>query len=49
MSQHDPYSAGGDSKQYECLNCLHRVSAAESKSSCPECGGTLRNVGVPRE
>lgn len=34
---------------YECSDCLHREQATDFPGSCPECGGTLRNIAVPRE
>lgn len=34
---------------YECHDCPHRVSASGFPVSCPECGGAMRNIGVPRE
>ena len=49
MSQHDPYSIESGQTQYECRDCLHRVTTAEAKWVCPECGGKLRNISVPRE
>ncbi|WP_435178724.1 rubrerythrin-like domain-containing protein [Halorussus sp. AFM4] len=48
MVQHIPDMAGA-TRQYECRECLARITAEEHRSTCPECRGRLRNVGVPRE
>ncbi|NHN58602.1 MULTISPECIES: rubrerythrin-like domain-containing protein [Halorussus] len=48
MVQHTP-DTGVPTKQYECRECLTRVTADEHRSTCPECQGQLRNVAVPRE
>lgn len=49
MVRHDPYDTDADATQYECRDCLHRVTAEEHTAVCPECDGPLRNVAVPRE
>jgi len=33
---------------YECLDCGKRVDSVEDGRLC-ECGGYLRNIGVPRQ
>jgi len=38
-----------DDGTYECHDCLYRERAADHPGSCPECDGTMRNIGVPRE
>ncbi|WP_436924501.1 rubrerythrin-like domain-containing protein [Halosimplex amylolyticum] len=47
MFSEDPYTA--ERSRYECTDCLHRVTTDGSIGSCPECGGRMRNVAVPRE
>lgn len=34
---------------YECTNCLHRERSDAFPGTCPECGGAVRNIAVPRE
>lgn len=41
----DPYTADGSDA--ECRSCGGRF--ADASGLCPECGGELRDVGLPRE
>ncbi|WP_132060385.1 rubrerythrin-like domain-containing protein [Halorussus amylolyticus] len=34
---------------YECSDCLHRERTEGFPGLCPECGGAMRNIAVPRE
>lgn len=34
---------------YECIECAKRVRSIESGRLCPDCGGYLKNIGVPRQ
>lgn len=34
---------------YECVDCGHRIEADERPGECPECGGEMQNISVPRE
>lgn len=43
----DPYD--GPTDTYECVACRNRVTDDEGVVSCPECGGRVRNLSVPRE
>jgi predicted transcriptional regulator len=36
-------------RTFECIDCGHRLSADVRPEDCPECGGQLRNISVPRE
>ncbi|WP_459194028.1 rubrerythrin-like domain-containing protein [Halosimplex sp. J119] len=47
MLSEDPYTA--KKSRYECRDCLNRVTTDGTISSCPDCGGRMRNVAVPRE
>ena len=42
----DPYTPG--EPLYECLECGVR-SAGPTDGPCGDCGGTVRNIAVPRE
>ena len=42
----DPYTPG--EPLYECADCGSR-SVGGTGGTCPDCGGTLRNITVPRE
>lgn len=45
-----PTPSDRDDATFECVDCGHRVEAADERpSSCPECGGNLQNVSVPRD
>lgn len=37
-----------ESELYECFDCGTR-SASPDGSTCDNCGGNLRNLGVPRD
>lgn len=43
----DPHTPG--EKRYECLACMQRIVSEDSYGACPNCGGRLRNIAVPRE
>jgi hypothetical protein len=47
MVRTDSYEPGGAT--YECNDCLNRQQTDKFPGECPECGGTLRNIAVPRE
>lgn len=47
MHKPDPYTP--ETSRYECLDCLERVTTDETLETCPECGGNMKNVAVPRE
>ena len=34
---------------YECVACGTRVVSDDHLPSCPDCGGDVRNIAVPRE
>jgi rRNA maturation endonuclease Nob1 len=42
----DPYTPG--EPLYECMDCGNR-SAGGTGGTCEDCGGTLKNIAVPRE
>ncbi|ELY72516.1 rubrerythrin-like domain-containing protein [Natrinema pallidum] len=42
----NPYSP--DRSHYECWSCGYRMTAG-SLGSCPECGGQMHNLSVPRD
>jgi len=44
---YDPYTP--ERSYYECRGCGSRQSATRMPESCPECGGFVRNIAVPRE
>lgn len=48
MIESDPYKPAGESV-YECWDCLKRVESETPITTCPECGGALRNLAVPQE
>lgn len=35
--------------RYECFDCGARTTADSQLVECPECGGDVRNISVPRE
>jgi CBS domain-containing protein len=35
--------------RYECVRCGRRQTAGTRPETCPDCGGPVRNIGVPRE
>lgn len=43
----DPHPGNRD--HYECLACGGRTVSEERVTTCSECGGELRNIGLPRE
>jgi Zn finger protein HypA/HybF involved in hydrogenase expression len=43
----DPYTP--EVSTYECQTCSHRVTVEGHQGACPECGGTVKNIAVPRE
>lgn len=43
----DPYSPDGG--YFECTDCGTRTNTDERLSSCPDCGGEVQNLAVPRE
>jgi len=47
MTLHDPHSS--DEPYYECLDCGVRYTTDEHGRLCPECGGYLKNIAVPRQ
>ncbi|MWG35722.1 rubrerythrin-like domain-containing protein [Halomarina oriensis] len=47
MSTVDPYTPG--EAVFECVDCQHRTASSEHVGSCPECGGTIKNIAVARE
>jgi len=48
MNRTDPYDPPGEYLQ-ECPNCGCRIHTEERIGACPDCGGELRNLAVPRE
>ncbi|PSP75195.1 hypothetical protein BRC86_04095 [Halobacteriales archaeon QS_3_64_16] len=44
MVRSDPYTA--DEGEYECIDCGYRAGEG---GRCPDCGGDLKNISVPRE
>lgn len=44
---HDPVP--NERPYYECYDCGKRVKTVEDGRFCPDCGGYLQNIGVPRE
>jgi DNA-directed RNA polymerase subunit RPC12/RpoP len=42
----DPYTP--EEPLYECMDCGGRLTGG-SGGSCADCGGTLKNIAVPRE
>lgn len=47
MNRTDPYTPGR--YYYECRDCLQRIVVDEALTDCPDCGGRVRNIAVPRE
>ncbi|SNR51093.1 rubrerythrin-like domain-containing protein [Halorubrum vacuolatum] len=43
----DPYSPS--TGYYECRLCSFRLRSDDRVERCPECGGAVRNIAVPRE
>ncbi|WP_276260967.1 rubrerythrin-like domain-containing protein [Haloglomus litoreum] len=43
----DPYTASETT--YECYDCSGRVVVDGHQGACPDCGGNVRNISVPRE
>ncbi|WP_435064603.1 rubrerythrin-like domain-containing protein [Halobaculum sp. EA56] len=44
----DPYQAD-TVRVFECRRCSTRVEAEHSVGKCPDCGGDLQDISVPRE
>lgn len=36
-------------RYYECRGCGNRYTPISYLAKCPDCGGSLQNIGVPRE
>lgn len=49
MKMDTGYQATEHRRYYECRECLTRVSVTAPLAACPDCGGRLRNLAVPRE
>jgi Zn finger protein HypA/HybF involved in hydrogenase expression len=47
MLEKDPYTP--TESRYECRDCLEHVTSEDRLEECPECGGRMHNVAVPRE
>ncbi len=47
MHNVDPYHA--EQSYYECIACGDREVSAEHVGRCPDCGGAVRNIAIPRE
>ena len=47
MHKEDPYTP--EKSRYECVDCLNRVTTDGTVWTCPDCGGRMKNVAVPRE
>ena len=43
----DPYTPTEAETRYECTECLGRTTG-DAPGECPDCGGTVRNLSVPR-
>lgn len=48
MPRSDPYERTPP-YIYECADCDHRVEAEHQPGECPECGGEMKDISVPRE
>lgn len=49
MRMDTAYQTTEDRRYYECRGCLTRVCVNAHLAACPDCGGRLRNLAVPRE
>lgn len=38
-----------DVKTYECEECGNRLTAEHQPGRCPECGGPVVDISIPRE
>lgn len=47
MVRRDPYTP--EQKQFECRECTYRVVQESHQPRCPNCGGDMQNIAVPRE
>jgi Zn finger protein HypA/HybF involved in hydrogenase expression len=47
MTFSDPYTPT-DVRHFECRECSHRHVATSSLLGCPDCGGPVTNLSVPR-
>jgi Zn finger protein HypA/HybF involved in hydrogenase expression len=47
MTFSDPFTPT-DVKHFECQDCGHRHQARDSLMGCPDCGGFVQNLSVPR-
>ena len=36
-------------RYYECVDCRERTVTDEHLGNCPNCGGEVTNIAVPRE
>ena len=45
----DDSDRGGSVNTYECEECGNRTEAKRSPGDCPGCGGSFRNISIPRE
>jgi ribosomal protein L37E len=48
VNRTDPYEPPGE-YHYECRECGGRSWSDERLGACPECGGAVENLAVPRE
>ncbi|MFC6735608.1 rubrerythrin-like domain-containing protein [Halolamina salina] len=42
------YEYRSGEKLYECSDCLGHHASADRLTSCPECGGPVKNITKPR-
>lgn len=47
MVRSDPFTP--ETKRFECRDCLYRETTEERRPTCPNCGGEMKNISVPRE
>ncbi|WP_143920340.1 rubrerythrin-like domain-containing protein [Halorhabdus utahensis] len=47
MVRSDPYTPS--TYRLECRSCLTVLRRDDRIGQCPECGGRLRNLAIPRE
>lgn len=46
--KNDPYHTGAV-RTFECRDCSTRIEASHAPGECPECGGEVQDISVPRE
>ncbi len=48
MVRTDPYPRS-EQHRFECRECFERIVTDDRVTACPDCGGRVETVSIPRE